>query len=104
MATTRTTTIRQDAQQAAELDAVARVDGVSTSEAIRVAIAEHIEKRRRDPAFQERLQRHPRRGARCAREARPVTCRRVDAEPAEDHPLKSTGKRVSPPGRIDEKR
>ena len=57
MTTTRTTTIRQDAQQAAELDAVARVDGVSTSEAIRDAIAEHIEKRRRDPAFQARLQR-----------------------------------------------
>lgn len=57
MAGTRTTTIRQDAQQAAELDAVARVDGVSTSEAIRTAIAEHIEKRRRDPAFQARLQR-----------------------------------------------
>ena len=36
---------------------VARVDGVSTSEAIRAAIAEHIEKRRRDPAFQSRLQR-----------------------------------------------
>ena len=29
----------------------------STSEAIRAAIAEHIEKRRRDPAFQARLQR-----------------------------------------------
>ena len=57
MTTTRTTTIRQDAQQAAELDAVARVDGVSTSEAIRAAIAEHIETRRRDPAFQARLQR-----------------------------------------------
>ena len=57
MATTRTTTIRQDVQQAAELDAVARVDGVSTSEAIRTAIAEHIEKRRRDPAFQARLER-----------------------------------------------
>ena len=57
MTTTRTTTIRQDAQQAAELDAVARVDGVSTSEAIRAAIAEHIEKWRRDPAFQARLQR-----------------------------------------------
>lgn len=57
MTTTRTTTIRQDAQQAAELDAVARVDGVSTSEAIRAAIAEHIDKRRRDPAFQARLQR-----------------------------------------------
>lgn len=57
MATTRTTTIRQDAQQAAELDAVARVDGVSTSEAVRAAIAEHIENRRSDPAFQARLQR-----------------------------------------------
>ena len=57
MTDTRTTTIRQDAQQAAELDAVARVDGVSTSEAIRAAIAAHIEKRRRDPAFQARLQR-----------------------------------------------
>ena len=57
MTNTRTTTIRQDAQQAADLDAVARVDGVSTSEAIRAAIAEYIEKRRRDPAFQERLQR-----------------------------------------------
>ena len=57
MADTRTTTVRQDAQQAAELDAVARVDGVSTSDAIRTAIAEHIEKRRRDPAFQARLQR-----------------------------------------------
>lgn len=57
MTTTRTTTIRQDSQQAAELDAVARVDGVSTSEAIRVAIAGHIEQRRRDPDFQARLQR-----------------------------------------------
>ena len=57
MTTTRTTTVRQDAQQAAELDAVARVDGMSTSEAIRSAIAEHIERRRRDPAFQARLQR-----------------------------------------------
>ena len=55
MTDTRTTTIRQDTQQAAELDAVARVDGVSTSEAIRVAIAEHIKQRRRDPVFQARL-------------------------------------------------
>lgn len=30
---------------------------MSTSEAIRSAIAEHIEKRRRDPDFQARLQR-----------------------------------------------
>ena len=55
--TNRTTTVRQDAGQAAELDAVARVDGVSTSEAIRAAIADHIEKRRSDPAFQARLRR-----------------------------------------------
>ena len=55
--TNRTTTVRQDAEQAAELDAVARVDGVSTSEAIRAAIADHIEKRRSDPAFQARLRR-----------------------------------------------
>ena len=45
------------ATQAAEFDAVARVDGTSTSEAMRSAIAEHIERRRRDPAFQARLQR-----------------------------------------------
>ena len=55
--TNRTTTVRQAAEQAAELDAVARVDGVSTSEAIRAAIADHIEKRRSDPAFQARLRR-----------------------------------------------
>lgn len=55
--TNRTTTVRQDAAQAADLDAVARVDGVSTSEAIRAAIADHIEKRRSDPAFQARLRR-----------------------------------------------
>ena len=57
MTETRATTIRQDARQAAELDAVAKVDGVSTSEAIRVAIAEHIDQRRLDPDFLARLQR-----------------------------------------------
>ena len=57
MAETRTTTVRQGAEQAAELDAVARVDGISTSEVIRSAISEHIERRRQDPEFQVRLQR-----------------------------------------------
>ena len=57
MAETRTTTIRQDAEQAAELEAVARVDGMPVSEAVRAAISEHIENRRRDPEFQERLRR-----------------------------------------------
>ena len=57
MADTKTTTIRQDAAQAAELEAVARVDGVAVSEAVRTAISEHIAARRSDPVFQERLRR-----------------------------------------------
>ena len=54
---TKTTTIRQDADQAAALEAVARVDGVAVSEAVRTAIAQHIDARRNDPEFQERLRR-----------------------------------------------
>ena len=57
MADTKTTTIRQDAGQAADLEAVARVDGIPVSEAVRTAISEHIEARRRDPEFQQRLRR-----------------------------------------------
>lgn len=48
-------TVRIPADQAAELEAVAEVDGVPVSEAIREAIAEHIEARRRDEAFRARL-------------------------------------------------
>lgn len=51
----KVTTIRQPADQADELEFIARVDGVPVSEAIRAAIAEHIRARREDPAFQERL-------------------------------------------------
>jgi len=57
MAETKTTTIRQDAEQAAELEAVARIDGVPVSEAVRTAIADHIAARRSDPDFQDRLRR-----------------------------------------------
>ena len=46
---------RLDPEQAAELEAVAEVEGVPVAEAIRNAIAEHIEARRRDEAFQARL-------------------------------------------------
>lgn len=53
----KVTTIRQSPEQAAELEAVARVEGVPVAEVIRTAIAEHIEARRNDPAFRERLQR-----------------------------------------------
>lgn len=53
--TTKVTTIRQPADQADELEFIARVDGVPVSEAIRDAIAAHIAARRSDPAFQSRL-------------------------------------------------
>jgi predicted DNA-binding protein len=55
MQETKVTTIRQSAEQANELKFLARVDGVPVSEAIRLAIAEHIERRRNDPDFQLRL-------------------------------------------------
>jgi predicted DNA-binding protein len=48
-------TIRFDEQQAEELEAVARVDGVPISETIREAIDKHIQERRRDEEFQARL-------------------------------------------------
>jgi len=53
----KVTTIRQSAEQAAELEAIARVDGIPVAEVIRTAIAEHIEARRNDAAFRDRLQR-----------------------------------------------
>jgi len=48
-------TLRLPAEQAAELEAVARAEGVSVSDAVREAIAEHIERKRNDKAFRERL-------------------------------------------------
>jgi len=56
MPDTKVTTIRQPAEQADDLEFVARVDGVPVSEVIRDAIAEHIKARRADPAFRQRLQ------------------------------------------------
>jgi predicted DNA-binding protein len=53
--TTRTMTIRLSAEQAEALDAVASTDGTPVAEAVRAAIAEHIEHRRKDKAFQQRL-------------------------------------------------
>lgn len=53
----KVTTIRQSPEQAAELEAIARVEGMPVAEVIRTAIADLIEARRHDPAFRERLQR-----------------------------------------------
>lgn len=55
MAETRITTIRQPADQAEDVEFVARVEGVAASEFIRDAIAAHLEARRADPAFRQRL-------------------------------------------------
>ncbi len=57
MSDQKVTTIRQSAQQAAELEAIARVDGVPVAEVIRTAIADLIEARRKDEGFRLRLQR-----------------------------------------------
>lgn len=51
-------TIRLPADLAADLETVAAVDEMTLTDAIRQAIAQHIERRRSDPAFRERLQAH----------------------------------------------
>jgi predicted transcriptional regulator len=48
-------TIRLSADQADALDTVATVEAKPVSDVIRAAIAEHIERRRKDPAFQDGL-------------------------------------------------
>lgn len=48
-------TVRLPAEQAAELEAVAQVEGVPVAEEIRTAIAAHIEARRNDESFRARL-------------------------------------------------
>ncbi len=48
-------TIRLSAEQADALAMVATVEDQPISEVIRAAIAEHIDNRRKDPAFQDGL-------------------------------------------------
>jgi len=48
-------TLRLSQEQAEALEAVARADGVPVAEAVRSAIAAHIEQRRKDEDFQLRL-------------------------------------------------
>ena len=55
MRTVKAMTIRLSADQSEELDTIAAVDGQPVSRVIRSAIAEHIEERKRDAAFQEML-------------------------------------------------
>lgn len=53
----KTMTLRLSDELAADLEAMARVDDVAVSEAIRVAIDERIKARRDDKQFQARLRR-----------------------------------------------
>jgi hypothetical protein len=48
-------TVRLDDDQAAELEAIAKVDGVSVAEEIRQAITVQIAERREDEQFRARL-------------------------------------------------
>jgi len=48
-------TLRLDDDQAAELEAIARIENVPMAEEVRRALAAHIEARRKDRAFQSRL-------------------------------------------------
>jgi Arc/MetJ-type ribon-helix-helix transcriptional regulator len=54
---TKAMTLRLPAEQAKELELVAEIDDVSVSDAVRSAIDVHIETRRKDAAFMERLRR-----------------------------------------------
>lgn len=56
----KTMTVRLSDEQALELEAVARIDEMPVSEAVRQAIEDRITARRKDKKFQERLQRHMR--------------------------------------------
>jgi predicted transcriptional regulator len=48
-------TIRLSEEQADALETVAAVEALPVSEVIRAAIAEHIDTRKKDPAFQDSL-------------------------------------------------
>lgn len=48
-------TLRLEDELARELEALARVEDITVSEAVRQAIVEHVEAKRSDRAFQERL-------------------------------------------------
>jgi predicted DNA-binding protein len=55
MAEKKNRTLRLPAEVNEQLEAVAEADGMPIAEAVRVAIAAHIDQRRRDPMFQQRL-------------------------------------------------
>jgi len=55
MEETKAMTVRLNAQQAEDLEAIAGVEGSPVSEEIRQAIATHIDAKKKDKEFQARL-------------------------------------------------
>lgn len=55
MEETKAMTVRLNAQQAEELEAIAEIEGSPVSEEIRKAIAAHIEVKKKDKDFKARL-------------------------------------------------
>ncbi len=58
MADTKNMTLRMDERLAEKVQTIAEVEGTTVSNVIRDALAEHVERRRRDPEFQAMLQRN----------------------------------------------
>ena len=58
MADTKSMTLRMDGHLAEAVQTVADVEGTTVSNVIRDALAEHVERRRRDPEFQAMLRRN----------------------------------------------
>ena len=58
MADTKSMTLRMDERLAEKVQSIAEVEGTTVSKVIRDALAEHVERRRRDPEFQAMLQRN----------------------------------------------
>jgi hypothetical protein len=50
-------TVRLSDEEAADAEALARAEGTSLNETVRRALAEAVERRRRDPAFKARVRR-----------------------------------------------
>jgi len=55
---TKSMTLRMDEDLANKARTVAEVEGTTVSDLIRDALTEHVDRRRRDPKFQERLKRN----------------------------------------------
>jgi hypothetical protein len=54
---TKNFTVRLPDEEATDVEALARAEGLSLNETVRKALVEAVERRRADPAFRDRVQR-----------------------------------------------